>query len=516
MLEIKKTIINEMEEVLDDRGYEYSSYALCKIVDSSISAKENLINLFSKHPLWNAEKLMIQFDADMTREINTYAVYQFVKWLRLNVNGQFNYFELNKSRECKICDFINEIEEQFFNEGMKDKIDEVNKLNDNFKLRTNMKASKAIGKICREEGWDKLAEYNQKYAELCDALNPIKVKRHTCISINPIDFLLMSNGNSWHSCHDIGRQGDSGCYSSGTISYMLDEHSFLFYTVDASYDGNKIELEKKINRQVFGYNDEVLAQLRLYPQSNDCGAEVVYDDIRAIVQKVVADCLEKPNMWIKSKNDTNEVIKAGCGATCYPDWRRGNPGADHCSISTLKERVNGKDGRSIVFGAHPICIDCGDTHDVEGSISCCNNGYYEYCHCCGERIYEDEQYYYDGYYYCENCVTYCEDCNEYYPDNMIEYIDGCNVCVHCIDNSGNYYTCNNCGSIHYYEEMTLTEDGNWYCSDCRDEHTFECEKCGEIHDKSDGVYDEHTGRMYCESCYDELIAEREDEEEEVV
>lgn len=518
MVEIKKSIVNEMKEVLSKRGYDYEEHALTKIVNTSIERKSNLIELLSKHPLWNPEKLMIQFDTDLERNIEINVLKDFIKWLRDNVGGNYSYSKREQAREYHICNFMSYIYGQFFNENMRYYIDEVNKLNENFKIRTNMKASKAIGKICREEGWDKLDGYNVKYAKMCDALNPLKIKRHTVISLNPIDFLLMSNGNSWHSCHDIGTSNDRGCYCSGSISYMLDEHSFLFYTVDASYNGNKIELEKKIQRQVFGYNDEVIAQLRLYPQSNDNGSKNIYDDIRAIVQKVIAECLGKSNMWIKSKSDIEDVIERGYGATCYPDWDYDNPGSQHCSISTLKEREDGKENRHIVFGAEPICIECGWTHEDTESISCCTNYYeddYEYCHSCGARVYEYEQYWAGDYCYCGDCVTYCEECNEYVPNGEINEIDGLNVCDYCIDNSGYYRPCYNCGSIHYVEDMVCTEEDHWYCEDCESKHTFECHSCGEVHDKYNGNYDEHTESMYCEDCYEKLLEEREELKEVV-
>ena len=340
-----KLIVSEMESVLDERNYCYQTTHLQTIVNECLKQKENLIELFSKHPKWNHKKLMIQFSSDIERKIDFRSILDFTNWLqeKANIASPSWYWNIPETREYEIIRFMTRIDKQFFDENMKNMIDEVNKLNQNFKLRTNMKASKAIGKICREEGWDKLDGYNQKYAALCDALSPLKIKRHTVISLNPIDFLLMSNGNSWNSCHDIGYYDDEpGCFSSGTISYMLDKHSFIFYTVDASYNGNEIEREEKIQRQVFGYNDEVLAQLRLYPQSNDYGAEQIYTDIREIVQKVVADCLGKPNLWIRSKEDVEDVCKKGTGATCYADWRKCNPGGEHCSISTHKEREKGR------------------------------------------------------------------------------------------------------------------------------------------------------------------------------
>lgn len=509
--EIKKAIVDEMAEELDSRDYEFEKEHLRTIVTTCIESKANLINLFSKHPLWNKEKLMIQFDVDMERRICTDEVHNFVSWLETKVNGYYNWYSNKQKREYYICRFIKRICTQFFNESMSEEIDSVNKLNENYKLRTNMKSSKAIGKICREEGWDKLDGYNQRYATLCDCLNPIKVKRHTCISLNPIDFLLMSNGNSWNSCHDIGTCGDSGCYSSGTISYMLDKHSFVFYTVDASYTGTQIEREPKIQRQMFGYNDEVLAQLRLYPQSNDSGAENIYDDIRAIVQKVVSDCLGKPNMWIKSKKDVEDVCSKGYGATCYPDWRSSNPGGSLCSLSTHKERANGKEDREIMFGAQPICISCGRRHSYDESISCCYDSNYEFCESCGCRIYSDDAYWIGDYPYCSDCTAYCEHCGSYVLENEINDINGIYVCDDCLRED--FIECDCCGTYHHYDsgDIITTYDGFSYCEDCEDENTFICNDCQELYDKSNKYYDKETDAYYCKSCYNALLEKREKE-----
>ena len=518
--EIKNAIVNGMVAELDDRNYYYDKYVLSDIVDLSTERKSNLIDLLSNHPNWNPEKLMIQFDTDIERKFQVEEINNFVYWLR-NQLGVFWYFNRKTEedeRKHQICNFISSITQQFFDEKMQDKIDIVNKLNPNFKLRNNMKSSKAIGKICKEEGWDKLDDYNKKYASLCDALSPLKIKRHTVISLNPIDFLLMSNGNSWNSCHDIGEHGDAGCYSSGTISYMLDEHSFIFYTVDASYNGDEIEREKKIQRQVFGYNDEVLAQLRLYPQDNDCGAEQTYTDIREIVQKVIADCLGKPNLWIRSTNNVEEIVKLGTGATCYPDWVSGNPGSKHCSVSTLKDRKNGKEFRNIIFGAKPICIDCGEEHSYKENISCCQGDYYE-CEICGERIYGDDVCWGGSYgdnCYCSDCCTYCEECGSYYPNDDVLEIDGRYVCDHCISNSDNYYTCEDCGEAHHVDNMYFTESGDCYCEDCVDENTFECKECGCRFDNRYKIVDTETENEYCEDCYDEIMEEMESISEEAI
>lgn len=479
----RRNVINEFCDVLKNRYYGYTEIAVEKIVDNSFENKKVLYEIFSKHPNWDEEKLLIQFDQDYERNLCLDELQSFIGFIEHYLReGTFT------GREFAILQFMREkITKTFFDESMDPQIDYINGLNENFHLRNNMKSSKAIGKICREEGWDDLGgtyidrdgrekkTFDRRYAAACDCLNPIKVKRHTCIFINPIDFLLMSNGTSWESCHNIGDFDDHGCYSSGTISYMLDEHSFIFYTVDAEFDGKDIELEKKIQRSVFAYNDEVLYQSRLYPQSNDRGAEQIYTDIRNIVQKVVADCIGKPNLWVKTTSDVEDVVQLGYGATCYPDFQSGNPGSTHCSISTLKDR--GMRPKTIVLGAEPICIYCGDTHDEENSITCCNVSDSVECDICGNRIDGEDAIWIHGDPYCSDCVEMCDRCGDYYVQNTGVYLDGedSNVSPYC-------YTYN-CG----------------ICSECEEEYF-------KVHLN----YDEVTERNYCDDCYAELLRAREE------
>lgn len=513
MYEVKTEVIRNIKEEfsneLNERNYEYSGYALDEIIDEWMKRKQNLLELFSKHPLWNPNKLMIQFDQDYDRRIELEELNRFCIWLYKQVTTWCGYNSLNNlnctekenDRRQDIISWINcNVKTQFFNESMKEQIDIMNALNENFKLRTNMKSSKAIGKICREEGWDKLEEYNAKYAALCDNLNPIKVKRHTVISLNPLDFLLMSNGDSWESCHYIGDEyDDAGCYSSGTISYMLDECSFVFYTVSADHDGNNIELAEKSQREIFGYNDEVFIQSRLYPQANDSGADAVYDDIRHIVQKIIADCLDKPNLWTISKDlsNINEAVKLGRKATCYPDWHSGYPGSEHVSLSTLKSRKMLP--KNIVLGAQPICITCGRKHDYTENISCCSDRYY--CEKCGCRISSDDVCWVSDYPYCEDCSVYCEKCGCYEDIDNAKEIRGSWYCEDCVDEIASY--CDYCGEYELNEYGIYTEEGHFYCEDCKDENAFRCDKCGEWHDEDCGI-EMDDGNWYCKYCIDDI------------
>lgn len=358
--EMKKVLVNYTGK---------TNEALDSILNAWLKGKKQLLDMFSKHQNWNPDKLMIQFDTDYSREFDSRAIFVFRSYLESNSSNRHGTVPWRlPSDEKQALSFLVDINSQFFDDTMTNAINALNSTNDNFKIRTNMKASKAVGKICGVLHWDEFPNYNREYAKFCDAINPIKVRRHTCISLNPIDYLLMSNGNSWSSCHSINyKRNGSGCFTSGTMSYLLDTSSFVFYTVDSSFNGDDIELEPKLQRQIFGYKQDVIFQSRLYPQNLDSGAGHVYTEIREVVQKVIADCTNKPNLWVLKK-DSMPYVKRTTRATCYPDW---NHSRGVTTVSVHKSVIEeAKQTKVILMGRQPICIRCGRKHSNSNSLFC--------------------------------------------------------------------------------------------------------------------------------------------------
>lgn len=496
MYEIREEIMNnlkdEFEDELTERGYEFTNEATNKIFAEWAEKKQMLLELLSKHPNWVPERMMIRFSSEFSRNIDSHQAGMFLRWLR-------DYTSIDNVRVSETNCFHDTVKLRFVLERImchntylpenddfvERQLNLINELSPDFKFRPGMKVTKIMGKICRHYGWDKTMAsgydrdgnaitynaYEREFAKYCDAMSPIKATRHTCISLNPLDYLLMSHGNSWRSCHYIGNTNDyMGEYSSGTISYMLDEHSIIFYTVDASYDGEEIELEPKVQRQVFGYNDHQLLQSRLYPQNNDIGADHIYTEVRSIMQKIIADCLEKPNLWVKRK--VRNATKS-CLATCYPDWEY----SDLCSTSVLKEKREEVDLKAIVLGSSPICVTCGNKHSVNGSISCCKH--IVRCVDCGAELDADDAIWLDGDPYCSHCVEYCERCHSYHRSESY-YIESEDryVCEWCLEYYYKY--CEECGNYHNESNMTWIEDENMLvCSSCLNEHYSRCNECGE-------------------------------------
>lgn len=371
----------------------------------------------------------------------------------------------------------------------------VNEMYPTVKAKVGQKMSRLVNKVCTMIGMDKLPEYNREFAKYSDAINPLAIKRHTILSCHPVDYLTMSFGNSWASCHTIDKTNKrhmpndySGCYSSGTESYMLDDSSFVFYTVDKDYNGNEYELQPKINRNMFHIGEDKLIQARVYPQATD-GETGIYKQIREIAQKVISDCLEAPNMWknYKGTDECREVIYTK--GTHYTDYLN----FSDCNVSYLKRETDKLNKIKITVGHKPICPCCGTEHTTREQIEC-NNCYEDEieCSCCGCHCDRDNMHEIDGSWYCDDCCFYCEYHEEYETGDGTYVEHYGRVCDYALEN-GDFYQCAHCDEWHYGDAEVLAEDGATFCC-------YDCASNGGYEDTSDGCWYPDDEVYYCEHC----------------
>lgn len=346
----------------------------------------------------------------------------------------------------------------------------------------------------RDYGW------NKKFAEFADAINPLEVKRWTIISVNPIDYLTMSFGNGWASCHTPDKHNErnadgnySGCYCSGTLSYMLDDCTLIMYTVSEKYKGRDFCLEDKMNRCNFHIGEDKFIQGRLYPDGRNADAETsMAGQFRAIMQKVLTECVGETNLWkvLKGTDNCSRYAFSHYGATNYKDWVH----YDDCNISFLKRNGVECNETKIKIGHTPICPCCGKEHSNEEWLACgrcrdmSGDGNYVDCYACGHSIDLDEDdYVYDEdreVYFCDSSCAANYDC--YYCTNVSEYhsewvFEDNYTGEHFYD-----YRENNCVHIHddyHYINVENAEndgwaliDGEWYNTD--DDNVIECPHCG--------------------------------------
>ena len=508
--EERKVLLEDMKELLSEYDYQYTEEALNKIIDTWATNKAELITAIKKHPNYLQGKFMIVFSHNFDRTVDKTAINGFKKWL-LNSETCFAVREfMTEEMRNEVIDYgrklpndifcflteMNNMTGQYIDDYIVERLDNISP---DLHAHKGQKMSRVINKLLTYVGFNKLPDYNREFAKYADALNPLQITRHTVLSVNPLDYLTMSFGNSWASCHTIDKENKrnmpnsyEGMYSSGTVSYMLDKPSMVFYTVDASYNGNDFWNEPKINRQMFHWGEEKLVQGRLYPQDND-GDNSVYTPYREIVQNIMSELFDFPNLWTVAKGTS----AAGRYVCSYGTHYRDYDSYDNCTLSRIKGSENEK---YINVGHDPICIKCGDEHDIQENISCCARKVT--CAECGCEIDEDEARYIDGEYYCDDCSFWCDHCGEYRVGEATEVRGGRTVCSSCLED--HYTFCDDCEE--YVRNRYINEiNGEHICNECLEENFGPCDHCGVMHRFTDMREIAHS--MLCPDCAAETESE---------
>lgn len=374
-----KEIIRFCDYIKDNHNikeYIISKFSYSEVINY-INKLKNIVNYgtyLSQYGVFKFNNNDLKFYQDELEKFENYKT----EYNRLNFINKIylcdnKYYLSNDAKNIEdLYNFIYKLEEIKEPFASKDFANYVNRKYPSIKAVKGQKISRIVNKICHLLEIDKNKDYNKMFAKFSDAVNPLDIKRHTVLSCHPIDYFTMSFGNSWSSCHTIDKKnirgmenGYQGQYSGGTESYMLDNTSVVLYTVDAKYDGNKLELEPKINRNMFHIGQEKIVQGRVYPQCND-GKNIIYGKFRNIVQKIISDCYKKPNLWTLKKGtlECQKVINS-FGAH-YKDYLN----FEECNVSYLKHEDGSINEKYILVGHNPICPCCGKTHNESDCIEC--------------------------------------------------------------------------------------------------------------------------------------------------
>lgn len=259
------------------------------------------------------------------------------------------------------------------------------------------------------------SEFWQIYAELADALNPYSTTRPLIISVNPSDFLMMSYGTNWASCHiinpkiSLGGESYHGAYKAGCISYMGDGTSIITYTVNkVPEDVTNLPITPRLTRQLFHYNTETtqLVQSRLYPYTDD---ENNIDVRRAIMQGVIATCLGEVSHWKKRIG----CFGFGSVGLHYRDYEYHEK--NHVTTTSLRGAA-GSNEKLKTIGSTSYCLVCGSDELEEAEVICDECYLARCCSVCGEPIdLSDESSYVDvdGRNTHIECCQWCEYHQQY-------------------------------------------------------------------------------------------------------
>lgn len=127
------------------------------------------------------------------------------------------------------------------------------------------------------------------------------------------------------------------------------------------------------------------------------------------------------------------------------------------------------------------------------------------CSNCGKLHSLHDGYVIDGQFYCPDCFVRCENCSEILPkDKAIETHDGNFICSDCRDDY--YYYCDDCGELFHNDDLHLAHDNRgheiYVCENCLEYNYFQCDDCQEYyHINFDHISDDN--RYICGNCWDD-------------
>jgi hypothetical protein len=399
-------LVNDVMELLTKYHHKNTEHGVCEMLDVYFRNKRELIDMFAKSEHYigdmricldvelerrndtnelreflqrfsdsvEASKAILKFEDEDGKKLEDYIRVGFSRFTARNFHygdiaerlisnkEKANRFRGDGSTQESFLDFdrFNNIVWRFRDNPeatlsgyMQDVLTQF-KINATFTV--GMKTSRAFNRMCTYYGVDKLPNYNKLFAQYADMVSGLKRKVKFYLSLNPLDYLTMSFGNSWSSCHTIDKRNErnmpssySGMYCGGTMSYMLDQTSFITFV-----HKNKMTHyeDGKIYRNMFHFSNGKLIQGRIYPQGND-GAMDLYREFRAIVQAEMAKLLGlENNNWVKKNGSCDESTRTT--GPHYPDYLN----FEECNVTYPREMPEAS-GRIVNIGHQRICPNCG-------------------------------------------------------------------------------------------------------------------------------------------------------------
>lgn len=456
MEEIMQRLKNQFYDVMYKYEKPFAEAGVLANLNQWATAKRSLLELLRRHPNWQEENLAVVSQICEGRTIDRDAVDEGVYALRELSEEMQLTVEQRKNLYGALCAATREYK-QLMPDNEND-LDTIRTLS-GIPCVAGQKTSRIINRICCKFGLDQYTvekvespgqtvhPYNVIFARLSDVLNPPGTTRKLVLSIHPCDFLEMSGKDStWRSCHRL----NGGGYQAGCQSYMGDSVSMVLFVVNPNQTGPYGGVPH-LNRQIFCYSDGVLLQSRLYPEPNG-DANTLY---RHAVQEILAACLQRPNQWkikkeIRNKSHFWHTSEQHCH---YPDYDHG-----YAILSLLK----GQDSYTpLEIGSVSLCTICGRSQFESSQLrcNCCES--VAICVKCGKTLPMRELEYYEGKFYCRNCLYTCSVCHHLrlgIPRRVSDrYGQSKNVCPGCYQSVVS--VCRNC-LIH---ENCQIISGNRFC-----------------------------------------------------
>lgn len=320
-------------------------------------AKSRLIELFRKHPKWNEQEKAIIIDtAEFGRNANKTQVREAVEDFTREIYNSYKHYTVNEAQNVRnffscLCSFIHNTlktvndrnttftafstSDSYYYRNVYDCIQRYNSKIQSMPNIENRKASKVLNEMFTAMDLDKAECYNRMFAKISDTLSIKPLPAKLVLSLNICDFVTMSHGNSWTSCHSFERKGG---WHAGSISYAMDDVTIVAYGLPAGTEDTDQYKERKVFRQLFMLSDtnNSFCQSRMYPAENVYNPNMIYK----YFVEALSTCVGEANPYVNVTNDKTVALRTGKGSLQYRDYTRGGEyevytGSGECETITI-------------------------------------------------------------------------------------------------------------------------------------------------------------------------------------
>ena len=353
---------NFMEQALDMAEKEYSASGIDNNINLWYQNKQHFLDKFRLHPNWVEDILSIVIpDAEEgvsgAEDATIRNLDDFIRNIR-NQYGADKAEFVEQNRNMFLDDRVQAKHVEWLGQAMP----EITGVN------VGMKMTKLIRKICDMNNVDieEKDDVRLSFVRYSESVSVKPIIRPLVFSLNPADYLHMSNGNSWSSCQALGRMfayGDErydGDFVAGILSYMCDRSTIVSYTVAELPDNIKdLPLQPKLSRQLFHVASDgwSFIQGRMYPSQYN---KYRYRERRRHIHEILASLYGFDNMWGPPKRSGNRIAYTA-GGYHYADYENFSEDVVMSFIKPIQERLEGGAfDEHVSIGSDAYCILCGE------------------------------------------------------------------------------------------------------------------------------------------------------------
>lgn len=281
-------------------------------------------------------------------------------------------------------------------------------------IKNGMKTIRTIQKVLKASEYPRMDLFEKWRNEVSLVQISNEVKAKLVISINPIDFVSMSENNcNWRSCM---AWSNNGCYNAGTLEMMNSNVAAVAYLETSSpfelhlnETGEVYTVPNKSWRALIFAHKDILLLGKQYPYHNSNLITIVLDFMRELLEKN----LKWKYQFINQRYRDLETIDGNFYIRDFFAVDYDKKKDHHCIFVYTNGMYN-----DIIESHYPHYYCCRNY--VSHSKKICLSGPAT-CICCGKRIYEEPRYDIVSYddlgqtKICHECQkNYCKTCKKYH------------------------------------------------------------------------------------------------------